>query len=248
MQIMLCQIRQSGYGHMAILMIPGRVCVNVRKTGHAVLEDSFAEMVHQVSAEYWAGCAEVAPKNQVQAPCVYCLKTGEGYGTDPIRPNHGGWPVRYNPNAPNGVSGDMIYMALPPRENFRLEQIPTNVNLRGIIDDDLCKIYARDQNVHANSYPGYRYYDWLYSWTALRCGSPGPRKLRAGYRVVDLPVNIALRQMCYQRYKDQWKDFNTYEKGRGWWGFDGTYEGAIDDRNAGCFLPNGGDRGQMHLA
>ena len=249
MQIMGYQIDQRGTGHSAFYMLPGRVVFRLRKEGHIMVEDNFEQHVHQVQAQYKQGCAIVNPQDCVEVPNFYVNQTEKnGYGTEPIHPNAGHWSKNYNPNRlQGGQIGDVVYVAVPPNPYYRLEHVPTNVNLVGYIEGDLAKEYLPESG-HKNDYPGCRYYDSIYGWSDQRCGCHGQRTYKEPtYRskMVDLPVNICVRQMTYQQWDHKTKSWKYYKRGKGYWGFDGTYEGALDARNAGCFLKDP-DRGKEY--
>lgn len=221
-QIIALQLHQRGFGHYAYYMLPGRVVYRVRKEGHAVVEDSFEQHIHQVSCQYAAGAAVVFPKNLVEARNVFIAQTERGYGVEPIHPSKAGYGDRYEPNdLDGGVQGDIIYIAVPSKQYYKVDQVPRNLNVRGIIAGDLTQIYIPPEDMHANSYPGWAYQDSLYGWTAMKCGMIRQREFPDAYRTMDFPVNIVCRQACYQLYSIKKEQYTIIREGNGYWKFEG---------------------------
>jgi hypothetical protein len=61
-----------------------------------------------------------------------------GYGVTPIN------PAKYEPNDTDLDYGDIVFAVVPDMEHYTKDDVPRNLNIRGVIDEGgLDKFYAK---------------------------------------------------------------------------------------------------------
>ena len=234
--IIMGQLHQRCMVHDSAWMLIGGVAARMRKTGNAVIADEIEHHLHQISAEARACSAVPFPRNIAVMPSTLVKQVGIGFGVAPIRPGQEYRPRNYR------LNGDMVYIAVPP--TFKRNNVPINLNMLGVITDELAKMYASEIDPFHNAYPGYAYYTALFDWRGPGCklGQPNMRDWSDGYRTVDDPVNFVCCEAAYLMYDTDTHEYTKFRSGNGYWGAEGTYEEANSHRQAGVFSrsPNRG--------
>jgi hypothetical protein len=196
-----------GYGYGAYYVLPGK---SLRKATKAIGENfaitpDVTGDFYQLTCDYTAVCF-CRNKDVVEIPTVaVASRITAGYGSvKVIAPN-----IFHDPNFSAITGGGVIFVAVPL--SFTDDRVPRNLNLRGIVEKGLKSAFVAPpvENLHENSYPGYRYCDALFRWTERGCGEFYRREYNVSLWVIDFPVNIGCRRGTYRKYDPATKDFET---------------------------------------
>ena len=222
----------------AILATPRTYCRMIKPNIVSVANNALSR-VHEITAEFEAGCAILQPQNLISAravrPCVYM----GGLENNPIVPDNGYNPVRWE------YSGDYVAIVLPPT----FDRTPTNLCLAGSIHGCLTQRFreATDASGHdPNDYDGSVYYDTWYGFTTPKVSAHVPG-VRLSYNTdpetdsSDWSSNCVCRPMIQRQWDAVSGSYKFIDWGDGYFKQGMTYSGCHATRWGGSYAKKYGE-------